>query len=312
VSSYAPGSPEWLAERRVGITSTDIPAILGISPWRSEGDVAREKMGEDPEPPDAETARRFRLGIALEDVVATEEEVEHGIKLRHVRRLLVHPTIPWAMTSLDFERVGERTIVEVKTTTSRDWDDGLPEYVEAQVRWQMGVAGYPAAHVAALRFGSQLACFDLDHDPATFDNLVVIATDFRRRLDAGGPFAETRESARRAWPYDDGSEIVADAELAEAVDALVAVRADLAVLKQRDDDLVAAITTRMGPATAVLGAGWRVTWKRAKDSEVTEYKTLALDALGLLDPPTIADLMERHTSTRPGSRRFLVRLDREK
>jgi putative phage-type endonuclease len=299
------GSDEWLAERRLGVTSTDIPALLGISPYRSEGDVARDKQGVEEEY-DADTLRRFRLGHALEDIVAAEEKIEHGIRLIHAG-FYIHPDDPILRTSLDFIRIGERTIVEVKTSASRDWENGLPEYVEAQVRWQMGVARFPKAHVAALRYGQTLVCHDVEHDADVFAGLVTIAHDFWRRLQDGGPFDETRASVRRAWPFDIDLMMAADEELHEAVASLLATRRDLGLLRDLEDKLVTAIQMRMGPASVLLGDSWRVTWRRSKDSEVIDYKSLANDALGLLQPETIDALMTRHTSTREGTRRFILK-----
>lgn len=301
----------WYAARRAGITSTDIPAILGVDPWRSEGDVAREKAGEETQP-SPEQARRFRLGLALEDAIKAEEEVEHGIALRRVRRILTHHDIPWALTSLDYERVGERTIVEVKTSSGREWDDGLPDRVEAQVRWQMGVAGYPRAHVAALRFGRDLVCHDVDHDPATFDALLSIAADFRARQAAGGPFAETRHSSRRAWPTDDDTEAYADGEVIAAVADLLTTRASIRSLSDREDALVAAIQTRMGPAAVLLGPSWKVTWRRTRDVIDTDWNAIAQGLLGTLPEDEREALVSLHSMTRPGSRRFVVREEREK
>ena len=37
------GSPEWLAARREHVTATDIPALMGISPWKCEADLADAK-----------------------------------------------------------------------------------------------------------------------------------------------------------------------------------------------------------------------------------------------------------------------------
>lgn len=302
------GSEEWLAERRLGVTSTDIPAILGVSPWTSEGDVARAKAGAVEEY-DEETQRRFRVGRALEAVIRAEDEVEHGIKLRRVHRFIVDPERPLLRTSLDFERVGERTIVEAKSSASRDWDAGLPEYVEAQVRWQMGVARYPRAHVAALRFGQTLLCFDVEHDQPTFDQLVLIAEDFWRRYEAGGPFAESTASARRAWPTDDGTTASADPETQDAIVDLLATRLRLAADEEREEALKASIQTRMGPTTRLLFPGGHITWRRTKETTETSWKELAADALGQLDPITIDGLVARHTTARPGVRRFVIRLD---
>lgn len=313
---YEPGSPEWLAERRGPdgdwyITSTDVPAILGVSPWASEGDVARSKLdGEQPEV-DAETARRFRLGHAMEEIIAREDEIEHGYPLVTMGEIFVHPEIAWARTSLDYARHDRSTIVEIKTSARRDFDDGLPEDIEAQVRWQMGVTGIPAAHIAALRFGSRLECFDLVHDEPTWLGLVMIARDFRERLRVGGPFAESKDSVRRKWRDDDGSTIAPDAELDEAVRSLIDVRARIKSQEELRDALETAVQDRMGPASVLEGSGYRVTWKRAKDSEVTDWKLTAIDALALIKPEDADVIRSLHTATKPGSRRFLVRVQTE-
>ena len=39
------GSAEWLAARRQMVTSTDLPVIMGLSPYKSEATLAREKLG---------------------------------------------------------------------------------------------------------------------------------------------------------------------------------------------------------------------------------------------------------------------------
>jgi hypothetical protein len=67
----------------------------------------------------------------------------------------------------------------------------------------------------------------------------------------------------------------------------------------------------MGPASALLGDGYKVTWKRTKDREDTDWRGLANDALGLLDPVTIAGLIERYTTVKPGTRRFVVRQEKQ-
>jgi hypothetical protein len=176
----------------------------------------------------------------------------------------------------------------------------------------MGVARYPRAHVAALRFGSELACYDLEHDETAFEQLVLIAEDFWERVHfKGGPFDETRASVARAFPQDDGLMIAADEELDEAVASLLATRATIARMSELEEKLVAAIEMRMGPASALLGSGYKITWKRTKDREDTDWKSVANDALGMLDPVTIAGLIERYTTVKPGTRRFVVRQEKQ-
>ena len=297
-------TPEWHEERRQGITSTDVPILLGLSPYRSEADLAAEKLGQPVDEPDARTQRMFRLGLALEVVIRAEDEIEHGVKLRRVNQLKHHPTIPWAMASLDYERVGERTIVEMKSSRAARWDDGLPQDVEAQVRWQMGVAGYPRAHVAALRHGSELACFDLEHDDATFAGLVTIAEDFRRRLAEGGPFAENAASVKARYPQDNGGELVADEELVQAVHALAEYREQRKYLESLEETIETAVKSRMADNAALIGPDFKVTWKRTKDVEQTDWKSIA-DGLLRQQPEEVRQgLLGMHTSVRPGFRPF--------
>jgi putative phage-type endonuclease len=298
---------EWHAAKRTLITSTDVAAILGVSPYASEGDVARHKQGEPDPPVDDAQARRMRLGLAMEDIVATEDEAEHGFKLRHVRRMIISDTYPWAGTSLDFERIGERTIVEIKTTSARDWGEGLPERVEAQVRWQMGVAGYPAAHVAVLRYGSQLECHDLTHDEEVFQNLIIIAEDFRARLAVGGPFNETRESMRRAFRRDDGTEVAATQEEADAVGILLDVRRRKAFLEDQEDQIVLRLQQRMGEASVMTGSGFRITWKQSKPSRKVAWNLIAEGLLAQLSDEDRATLVALQTTETPGKRPFIVK-----
>lgn len=301
----------WRQARRDYITSTDLPVILGLSPFRVEADLAAEKRGEEREDDDPARARTLRLGQSMEAIVRREDEIEHGIRLRRVNRFLIHPEIAWAATSLDFERVGERCIVEAKTSRSRRWDDGLPQDVEAQVRWQMGVAGYPRAHVALLRSGSELECFDLDHDDATFRGLVAIAADFRARLAAGGPFAESADSLKRRYPADNGAEMLADAELSAAVHALVELRERRKRLEADEARIETAIKARMGEFAALVGSGFRVSWKRSKDIETIDWKALADSLLRSMPETERAALVGLHTTVRQGFRPFRVVLDKE-
>jgi putative phage-type endonuclease len=311
-------TPEWIEARRTGITGTDIPAILGLSPYRSEGDVARDKSGVVVEHDDA-TARRLRIGAALEDVIRAEDEVEHGHRLRRVNRLIVHPDVPWAMASLDFER-RDGTIVEAKSSRAHRWSDGLPREVDAQVQWQMGVAGRDRAHVPVLRYGSDLECFDVDARPDDFAGMLAIAADFRRRLVDGGPFAESRASINRAYSPDAGVEMIADSELDSVVREYLAARDDAKRADEAKEAAALAIKTRLGPATRAVGAGWTATWKQSKGPTVTDWDLVAssyrslLDALvgsGVVDGDLLAGIEDLYTRTEPGRRPLVVRLSKE-
>jgi putative phage-type endonuclease len=296
---------EWLARRRELITATDIPAILGISPWRSEGDVARDKRGELADEPSIP----MRVGQALEPLIAELYAERTGAAVERWGDLVVHPELPWAGATPDY-RAGD-VIVECKWSASpRRWTDGLPEDYEAQVRWQLGVTGYRAADVAAL-LGHDLRVYRVEHDEGLWADLVRVADDFRRRLAAGGPFAETVASVARAYPVDSGAEMDADDELERLVAALRDVREQRERIEASEAEIEARIKARMGPAAVLRGRGWQITWRTTRESQVTDWRAVATTLLGRLPTDERAALITTHTTTKPGVRRFVLRSKEE-
>lgn len=305
----AQGSPEWLAYRRGVVTATDIPVILGLSPYRCEADLADEKRGlAAPQ----ESTVRMRMGSALEDLNLSEYEALTGRRAVRFRAMVRHPRIEWAAASPDARAVGERLLIEMKFTTSRTrFADGLPQDIEGQARWQMGVAGYPACDVSVLTADGLMPPMTVEHDERAFADLVAIAADFRRRLDAGGPFSRDLDRIRRDHPADDGSEIAADGELEEAARALLDVRGAIARHEETERRLVAAITARMGDAALLTGSGWHATWRKTRDREDTDWKSVAASLLSTLGETDRQTVVAPFTSVRTGMRPFRLVADKE-
>ena len=106
------------------------------------------------------------------------------------------------------------------------------------------------------------------------------------------------------YPADDGSEIAADAELEEAVIELLRLRALKKDTEDAEERLETAIKARMATATRLTGNGWSVTWKRTRDSEQTDWKSIADGLLRQLPETERTALVGIHTSVRQGFRPF--------
>jgi putative phage-type endonuclease len=301
------GSPEWLAARREHVTATDIPVLLGISPWRSEQDLADEKTNGTGQ----ESTLKMRVGSALEDLIADAYATQTGRRVRRVHGLWESRAIPWAAASPDATAAGR--LVELKWSGSRSrFASGLPEDVEAQVQWQLLVAEAVEADVAALTVGDdEVRIFPVHADAGLQRHLVAIASDFRRRLAEGGPFAQSLDSLKRKYPADDGSEMAADADLDAAVRALRDVRNRMDVLKTDEETLKVAIQTRMADAAFLVGDGYRVTWKRTRDVTETDWKALATSLLTQLPEPDRAAVVGLHSVARSGPRPFRIAWGKE-
>lgn len=295
------GTEEWLDARRSLVTATDIPVLLGLSPYKCEADLADEKRGLWQQP----TTLRMRAGSLLQDLIGEAYTEKTGRKVRRFGTLVIHPSLPWAGASPDFRTVGERRLVEAKRTASRSrFADGLPQDIEAQVQWQLGVTGYPSADVAALIADEDVQVFPVDFDADLFQDLVAVAEDFRRRLAEGGDFARDLNRVKRDYPRDDGSEMAADEEITEAVRALLNARAARKGYEELEAALETAIKTRMADAAVLHGNGFRITWKRTKDSEQTDWKSLSASLLRLVPESERQTLVGLHSSVREGFRPF--------
>lgn len=302
------GTQEWLDARRELITATDVPVLLGLSPWKCEADLADEKLYGTK----VDETLRMRIGSALQDLIAAEYERQTGRRTRRFRAMLRHREIEWAAASPDFGVVGERRLVEAKRSTSRArFADGIPQDVEAQVAWQLGVSGYPVADVAVLLGDDDLRVYEVAADEGLFRDLVAVAEDFRRRLADGGPFSRDLERIKRDHPRDDGSEIDADADLAAAVQALIALRGQRKALEENEADVEKAIKAAMGDHAVLRGDGWKVVWRKTKDREETDWKSLATSLLTQVPETDRAAVVGLHSSVREGFRPFRVVVDKE-
>jgi putative phage-type endonuclease len=297
------GTPAWHRARREAVSSTDIGVLLGLSPYKSEWDLAAEKLGWI-EPVDQTLP--MRIGLALEPLIREEYEHQTGERLRRVHTLARHPSIEWAVASPDYTVVGRPWLVEAKWSLARRWSDGLPQDVEAQVQWALGCTGRKRADVAALLGGSRLEVFEVAYDDALFEGLLDIAADFRGRLASGGPFAETSDSLKRRYPSDDGSEMHADLATIDAVTTLIDVRGRRKALEADEERLEGLIKASMATASTLVGPGWKVYWRRTKDREEVDWKSVADGLLRQL-PETERDaLVGIATTVRAGFRPFRV------
>lgn len=264
------GTSEWLAYRRTGVSASDIPILLGLSPYRCEADLADEKLGNAT----VEQTLPMKVGLALEDLIAAEYEQATGRRLQRFRSILRHPDIEWAIASPDRRVIGEKRVVELKHTgSSSRFSDGLPQDVEAQVAWQLGVLGWPVADVAVLVGGREfLRPFEVAFDAALFDNLVAVAADFRHRLAEGGPFAQNDDSLRRQYPRDNGETLPATPDLVELVEQFRAAKAAKSAAENAEKSIASALRAIVLDKSGIDGL---LTYRKNADSTRTNWPAVA-------------------------------------
>lgn len=328
----APDRAAWLEARRTGIGGSDVAAILGISPYRSPLDVYLDKIGEAQPLPDSEP---MYWGRRLEDVVAHEWQERTGRKVQRVTSMIRNHDQPWMLANIDRAIVapgsrarldnagrllGAEGLIECKTASAyaaQDWQgldgsDALPVYYAAQGMWYLAVTGLDVCEFAALIGGQKFVQRRVERDADTIRGMVEQVSEFWHRHVVAGlpPEPRTAADAARLWGKDSGDMLAIDEQtgLLVAVNELRTLRQRAKDIDQQIDGLADELKLAIGPAAGLsIGGKPAVTWKASKDAEAVNWQAIAHDLAALAGEQEFEAARQRHTTTKPGSRRFLVK-----
>jgi putative phage-type endonuclease len=276
--------PVWLAERRNGIGSSDIAALLGLSPYASPYSVWADKLTakDEPEPTDGP----MYWGTVLEEPIALHFARRNDAKIRR-HGLIAHPYHDWARATPDrIARVPDMAPgpVEIKKVHDRardewsgDTDDpdakeaaAPPAYV-AQLQWQLGIGGWSGGWLAGLVGGSWFHQVRFEFDPMLFDDMLAVADPFWNINVLGGiPPAidghRATTAALKSLEANPGESRILDvSEVAPILAERQQVRDELAAAKERSDRVDNQLRALIGNAeVAVWGEQTLFTYKTTK------------------------------------------------
>ena len=172
---------EWLTLRRqLGIGGSDASAVIGFNPYKSAYTLWAEKTGRIPE---FEGNLITEVGSYLEEFVAKLFERETGKKVRRKNRMLINSDYPWAFGDVDRVVVGEKALVEIKTTNSlpimKQVRNGeFPEQYYAQVVHYLAVSGLEKAYLVVLIGCRDFKVFELERDENEIQALMNAEQEF--------------------------------------------------------------------------------------------------------------------------------------
>lgn len=147
-----PDEAAWLAGRMNGIGGSDVSAVVGMNPYKTNIELFEEKTGRRI-PEDISEKPYVIYGKQAEEYIRElfrldypEYQVEH-----HEFRILQSLSYPFMQASLDGEltdQEGRRGILEIKTTNIlqsmqyEKWKDRIPDNYYIQVLHYLLVTGY--------------------------------------------------------------------------------------------------------------------------------------------------------------------------
>lgn len=198
----------WLALRVKDITSTEAPALFGLSPYMTSFELWHRK--KDAAVVDFIDNERVRWGSRLQDAIAAGIAKDNGWTVRrmdeYVRdaelrlgasfdfRVLKGDTIPEGMARVhqQVEDTASDELLEIKNVDAlqfRDkWlveDDGTceaPPHIECQVQHQLLVSGLKKATIGALIGGNKVVLIKRDRDEKIIAAIKTRAAQFWKSI----------------------------------------------------------------------------------------------------------------------------------
>jgi len=275
--------------RKSGLGSSDMPAVLGVSPWVRPEDLFEIKKGRRPEPEESPAMKR---GKVLEAVAAELYQERTGRKLWRSNQTIRHRDYAWMLAHLDRRIVGEDKGVgalEIKCPGLRTFAkcrrEGLPYYYLVQLQHQMDVAGYEWGAFAV--FNSELwemIYFDVPRDQELIDLIHEKGAEFWNLVQTEefypADWSGVEKTETRPVEIPDAKQkiiTIESEEWAEAVAKLRDAREILAEAEALEKEAQEDIKKLMEAvnAAAAEGAGARIYWTPQAGRKTFDVKALA-------------------------------------
>ncbi|KIH69919.1 YqaJ viral recombinase family protein [Salinicoccus roseus] len=263
---------EWLQHRQTGIGGSDAGTILGVNKWKSKTQLFFEKT--NPELRQDIDNEYIYWGNVLEDVVAKEFENRTGKRVRRDNRMLRHPEHDFMLANLDRVVVGEKALLECKTTSQYNKDqwegDEIPAQYLCQVQHYMAVTGYEKAYIAVLCGGNNYIWKEIERDEELIDIIIEAEKDFWENHVQAGVIPEidgsdaTSDFINYMYKDIDDEEVALSEDADTLLKAIEACKRDIKETKELQAKYENQLKDQLGHNIAGKTESYLVTWKPQK------------------------------------------------
>lgn len=224
---------EWLQQRSKIIGASDVAAILGENPFRTNIDVWMDKTGRGQFDFDND---HLKFGRDVECAIAGLYETRTKRPVRDLGATVVqvHPDVPWLGATLDRLTIIENEVgatcevpLELKHVggmfvRKAEWEDDPPSMYQIQVQIQCqcyrdddGIKP-PFGSLAGMFPGYQLGWIEIERSDSFFDTIYPTLDEFWNhyvKKDICPPLLQhdkSLDSVRRLYPMSNGETVVLD------------------------------------------------------------------------------------------------------
>lgn len=313
----------FLDRRKQGIGGSDVAAVLGLSRWKTPFQLWQEKTNRIPDPEEETEFQHF--GNILEQVVADEFCRRTGKKVQKRNKLFKHPEHPELIANIDRYVVGEKAILECKTSSAfklSDWGesgtDEIPEYYMCQVQHYMHVTGYSKTYLAVLIGGNQYRYYVIDYDKELAEYLAERCIEFWKNhvLADMPPMVTETDDLASIYPGVAGEICNADDDTLRIVNEYSIAKEKEKQLKKEIETLSFNLKMLLGNAEFLVDEQGKtiMTYKKMNDSysDIINWEKIATENLPI---GYISDeIKQKYTEkimTRKGNRVLKIKTQKE-
>lgn len=286
----------WLAARRQDLTSTDVAALFGLSPYLSAFELFHRKHGGmDVGGIDTE---RTRWGNRLEASIARGVAEDQGWEVDSMDEYIRLPehrigsSFDFRQRSNDIRSVSleEDTVIRGKSNFllecknvdglefRNNWgetDFGLeaPAHIELQVQHQMLVSGIGEAYIAALIGGNRIELLHRFYDSAVGDRILAEAAKFWALTEPPAPdFTRDAALIGRLYKHSDPDSVIsADEKMVELMRKYNEAGRAKRLAEDEQQAARAELLTLIGKAERVESVEFNCSAKETKEVEVAAF-----------------------------------------
>lgn len=300
---------EWLKERQKGIGGSDASAILGFNPWKSAFELYIEKTSNQVQEIDNEA---IHWGNVLEDVVAEEFTRRTGKKVRRRNQIFRHKEYDFMHANIDRDVVGERALLECKTTNAFNADawegEQIPPAYMCQIQHYMAVLDYEKAYIAVLIGGQKFVWKEIERDDEFIELMIEHEKQFWEEhvLKETPPEIDGSNSAtellKQMYPEDNGETIMLPSDDAEMlIEAIESIKAEVKEKQTLQKEYENKLKLMIGEAETGVTPKFEVRYKTVKSNRL-DSKTLKKE---------LPDIAEKYTNQSVSRRLTIKQVEQE-
>lgn len=280
ISTLNMSRQEWLHLRQSGIGGSDASVILGLNKWKSPIQLYFEKT-------QTELIKEIDneyiyWGNVLEDVVAKEFTERTGKKVRKVNRMFRHPRYKFMIGNIDRAVVGERALLECKTTSEYNKDlwsnEEIPDMYIVQVQHYLAVTGYEKGYIAVLIGGNKFIWKEIVRDEELINILITEEEEFWKTYILGNEIPDVDGSEATSQflknKYRDSVEVqrLLDKDDEIVIRALNKIKEEEKDIRYRKATLENQLKQKLGNYQYGMSQNFEVTWKPQVSSRFDRKK----------------------------------------